>query len=138
MEYIQVQGGIPLQGKVRIQGSKNAALPVLAATLLTEGESRIGNCPKISDVYHMENLLRCLGCRVCRECGALRVDTAGVCVKAMPSEAICSMRSSVFLLGALLGRCGEVVLDYPGGCVIGKGPLICICLLWSRWGHGSG
>lgn len=123
MEYIQVQGGIPLQGKVRIQGSKNAALPVLAATLLTEGESRIGNCPKISDVYHMENLLRCLGCRVCRERGALRVDTAGVCVKLMPREAICSMRSSVFLLGALLGRCGEVILDYPGGCVIGKRPI---------------
>ncbi len=123
MDSIQVQGGTGLQGKVRIQGSKNAALPVLAATILTGDESYIGNCPRIADVYHMEHLLKSLGCRVSWENHGLRVHSAGVCAKEMPTEAIKGMRSSLFLLGALIARCGKVWMDYPGGCVIGARPI---------------
>lgn len=123
MNCIQVRGGVPLQGKVRIQGSKNAALPILAATLLTGDESYIGYCPKITDVYHMERLLKCLGCRVNWENDGLRVDSACVHLNSMPKEAVQQMRSSVFLLGALIGRCREITLDYPGGCVIGERPI---------------
>ncbi len=123
MDSIQVQGGTGLQGKVRIQGSKNAALPVLAATILTGDESYIGNCPRIADVFHMESLLKSLGCRVSWENHGLRIHSAGVCAKDMPADAIKGMRSSLFLLGALIGRCGRVAMDYPGGCVIGARPI---------------
>lgn len=64
MDSIRIQGGVALQGKVRIHGSKNASLPVLAATLLVEGKSSIGNCPRIADVYSMVSLLKELGCSV--------------------------------------------------------------------------
>lgn len=123
MDSIQVQGGTGLQGTVRIQGSKNATLPILAATLLTGDESYIGNCPRITDVYHMENLLRCLGCKVNWENHGLRIQSESICENDMPPEAIKGMRSSVFLLGALVGRCGRITLDYPGGCVIGARPI---------------
>ncbi len=123
MAELHIQGGIPLQGKVRIQGSKNAALPVLAATLLVEDVSYICNCPQIADVRHMINLLRKLGCRVNRTEGGYVVDSTCVSPCRMSGEAITGMRSSLCLLGAMLGRFGEVVMEYPGGCVIGTRPI---------------
>ena len=123
MNLIHIQGGVSLQGKVRIQGSKNAALPVLAATLLTKETSFIGNCPRIADVHRMVSLLKSLGCDVVWEDGGLRVNSAEVCRRDMRGEAITGMRSSLCLLGALLGRCGQVVMEHPGGCVIGVRPI---------------
>lgn len=123
MNLIHIQGGVSLQGKVRIQGSKNAALPVLAATLLTKETSFIGNCPRIADVHRMVSLLKSLGCHVVWEDGGLRVNSAEVCRRDMRGEAITGMRSSLCLLGALLGRCGQVVMEHPGGCVIGVRPI---------------
>ncbi len=123
MDSIHVQGGVALQGKVRIQGSKNAALPVLAATLLTKETSCIYNCPKIADVHRMVSLLRSLGVKVRWEKNGIRVDAWNVCRGEMPTEAIKGMRSSLCLLGALIGRCGEVKMEYPGGCMIGKRPI---------------
>lgn len=123
MEAIHVHGGVSLQGKVRIQGSKNAALPILAATILTRGENVIRNCPRIADVYQMLQLLACLGCRVWRDGDGIRVDAGNVVFQRLPSEAITGMRSSMFLMGALLGRNGEVTMEYPGGCVIGARPV---------------
>ena len=123
MEAIHVHGGVSLQGSVRIHGSKNAALPILAATILTKDESIISNCPRILDVYQMLQLLNALGCRVCWEGNGIRVDAGEVTQSMMPAEAITGMRSSLFLMGALLGRNGEVVMEYPGGCVIGKRPI---------------
>ena len=119
MDSIHIQGGIALQGKVRIQGSKNAALPVLAATLLTKERSFIRNCPKISDVYAMISLLKSLGCTVSWEEDGVYVDPSRVQCGEMGSEEVTGMRSSLCLLGALIGRCGRVVMEYPGGCVIG-------------------
>lgn len=123
MDSIHIHGGVALQGKVRIQGSKNAALPVLAATLLTKETSRIYNCPRIADVQKMLSLLRTLGCQVKWTQGGIRINASGVQCGEMSGEAITGMRSSLCLLGALLGRCGQVVMEYPGGCVIGERPI---------------
>ncbi len=123
MDSIRIQGRIALQGKVRIQGSKNASLPVLAATLLTRGCSCIRNCPRISDVHSMVSLLKSLGCSVHWQEKGLAVDSSQVRRGEMPQEAVTGMRSSLCLLGALLGRCREVVMEHPGGCVIGERPI---------------
>lgn len=123
MDSIRIQGGIALQGKVRIQGSKNASLPVLAATLLVREGSLIRNCPRIADVHSMISLLRSLGCSVHWQKTGIFVDSAKVTKGEMPREAVTGMRSSLCLLGALIGRCGEVTMEYPGGCVIGERPI---------------
>lgn len=123
MDSIHIQGGVSLQGKVRIQGSKNASLPILAAALLTKETSFIRNCPRIADVHKMVSLLGCLGCHVRWEDGGVRITAQNVCRGELPAEAIVGMRSSLCLLGALLGRCGEIVMEYPGGCVIGARPI---------------
>ena len=131
MKGIRIQGGIPLQGKVRIQGSKNAALPILAATLLTDEVSYIQNCPRIADVHRFVYLLRELGCLVHWQENGIRVQPGGEtnlpCKRSeerrMQGEAITGMRSSLCLLGALLGRCGYVTMEHPGGCVIGERPI---------------
>lgn len=123
MDAIHIRGGVALHGNVLIQGSKNAALPILAATLLTKETSYIRNCPRIADVYRMISLLGSLGCNVSWEDGGIRVDAGNVCEGEMPAEAITGMRSSLCLLGAMLGRCGEIVMEHPGGCVIGERPI---------------
>ena len=123
MDSIHIDGGIPLQGQVRIQGSKNAALPVLAATVLVKGKSLIENCPRITDVFQMQILLNSIGCKTSWEGTSLRVDASAVRAGRMPHKEVKAMRSSISLLGALLARCGEAVLEYPGGCVIGKRPI---------------
>lgn len=110
-------------GEVRIQGSKNAALPILAASVLIPGVSRIANCPRISDVTCMCRILESIGCRVTWEKHDLFVDASSVRRSCLPQEYVTRMRSSVMLMGALLGRCEEVTLDYPGGCVIGDRPI---------------
>ncbi len=123
MDTICVHGGVSLQGKVRIQGSKNAALPVLAATLLTKGENTVYNCPKISDIFQMQQLLKSIGCTVKIRSDCICVDATKISAQRMPAEAVRGMRSSVCMLGALLSRCHEVVMEPPGGCVIGARPI---------------
>ncbi len=123
MEGIIIEGGRPLNGTVRIQGSKNAALPILAATLLIRGKTILSNCPHITDIEHMMNLLRSAGCAVNSENNRVIVDAKVLSKTAFPKEDVDCMRSSVILLGAMLGRCGEVSLSYPGGCVIGERPI---------------
>lgn len=123
MDAVRIYGGNCLSGQTKIQGSKNASLPILAATLLIDGTCEITNCPDISDVYHMLRLLESLGCRVCRKADVIRIDTCGVAECDMPADSVGVMRSSIMLLGALLARMGEVAMEYPGGCVIGKRPI---------------
>ena len=110
MDTIHIHGGVSLQGNVKIQGSKNAALPILAATILTKEKNIIYNCPKISDVYLMLNILKSLGGRVKWEENGVCIDAENICIREMPEEAIKEMRSSLCLLGALLGRGGEVTM----------------------------
>ena len=123
MDAVRIYGGNCLSGQTKIQGSKNASLPILAATLLIDGTCEIVNCPDISDVYHMLRLLQSLGCLVSREADVVRIDTKRVAECDMPADSVGVMRSSIMLLGALLARVGEVTMEYPGGCVIGKRPI---------------
>lgn len=123
MDAIHIRGGNALFGETKIQGSKNAVLPVMAAALLADDISIIDNCPRISDVCHMQNLLTGLGCRVSRADRTLMIDARDACADKMNGESVTQMRSSIMLLGAMLGRFGEVSMAYPGGCVIGKRPI---------------
>ena len=123
MKQIFIRGGVPLTGQVRIQGSKNAALPILAATLLAGGEHEIKNCPKIADVYYMLDLIRTQGAVTHWKGRNLYVNTRHLTPGPLEEKKEGTMRSSIFLLGAMLGRFGEVDLEYPGGCVIGDRPV---------------
>ena len=123
MDAIRIYGGNCLDGQTTIQGSKNASLPILAATLLIKGTCEIENCPDISDVYHMQRLLESLGCTIERDEAVVRINTETLSECDMPSDSVCVMRSSVMLLGALLARTGSVSMEYPGGCVIGARPI---------------
>lgn len=123
MDSIHMYGGNFLRGDVKIQGSKNAVLPIMAAALLIKGTCVIENCPRIADVYLMQNLLQELGCSVTWSENTVTIDASNVIDNAMSGESVSSMRSSVMLLGAMLGRIGEVFMAYPGGCVIGKRPI---------------
>ncbi len=123
MDSIHICGGYPLYGETRIQGSKNAVLPILAATVLVDGVSTLKNCPDIADVRCMVRLLESVGCSVERRGGQIRVDAGCIRETGLPREYVTRMRSSVVMMGALLGRMGKVTISYPGGCVIGKRPI---------------
>lgn len=123
MDAIQIYGGNPLKGGVRIQGSKNAVLPILAAAILINGTCEIENCPIISDVHHMLRLLESLCCNATRNGHTLIIHSENLSECDMPSDSVGVMRSSIMLLGALLSRVGSVSMQYPGGCVIGQRPI---------------
>ena len=123
MEYYAVQGGVPLAGEVPVHGSKNSALPLLAATLLARGESVLRNCPRLSDIDGAAAILTALGCRVRREGDALLVNTACRSGCAVPAPLMGRMRASVLFLGALLASGGEVLACPPGGCALGSRPI---------------
>ena len=120
---IKITGGIPLQGEVQIQGSKNAALPMMAAALLNRGTTVLLGCPKISDVFLMEHILNHLGAKTCWKGNTLEIHGGDITTFTVDEEAGSQMRSSVVLLGSLLGRCQSAAVPYPGGCVIGKRPI---------------
>lgn len=122
-ESIRMEGKKPLDGKIQIQGSKNAALPILAACMLIPGECVLRHCPHITDIECMCSLLKSTGAAVNRiEC-QIGVDTRSVREHRLPEKYVSAMRSSVVLMGAMLGRLGEVHVNYPGGCVIGDRPI---------------
>lgn len=123
MDSIHIRGQNALFGETRIQGSKNAVLPVLAATLLIPDACMIENCPRISDVCHMKKLLTQIGCKVSRVGNTLMIDSRNASGDKMAGESVTGMRSSIMLLGAMLGRFSQAVIEYPGGCVIGKRPI---------------
>ena len=123
MDYLEIEGGSPLCGEVRIQGSKNAVLPILSAALLYPGVTVLENCPGISDVASMLELLKGYGCTTLREGNKLIIDAGNLHSGRAPEDYAKVMRSSIMLLGSLLGRLGEAFLPYPGGCVIGKRPI---------------
>ncbi len=123
MDSIHIRGGNALFGETKIQGSKNAVLPVLAAALLIEDVCVLENCPRISDVHHMLMLLERIGCRVSRSDRTITVDARNVSEDTVSGDNVTGMRSSIMLLGAMLGRVGEITMAYPGGCVIGERPI---------------
>ena len=112
-----------MQGELLVQGSKNTALPVLAATLLGKGVFVLHHCPKISDVEHMLEMLETAGCAVSREGHMLIIDTREADRYRVMGNGAGKMRSTITLLGSILGRMHRVELPYPGGCTIGKRPI---------------
>lgn len=123
MGFIQIQGGSPLNGEVSVQGSKNAALPVMAASVLVPGVTTLTNCPDILDVECMCEILKYVGAKVSRRENTVTIDASVISQQRLPGEYVTRMRSSVVLAGAMLGRCREIELNYPGGCVIGDRPI---------------
>ena len=123
LEYLEIEGGNPLCGEVRIQGSKNAALPILSAALLNPGRTVLRNCPRITDVEIMLEILESFGCRAAWEQDVLILDTSDLHSSQVSEKSGKKMRSSIVLLGSLLGRTGNAFVPYPGGCIIGKRPV---------------
>ena len=122
MDKIIVHGGATLNGSVRISGSKNSALPILAATLLTREPCTISRVPDLSDIHYMLTILSELGCEVERASGTVTVKAEKVLTEA-PYDIVRKMRASVCILGPLLGREKEATVSLPGGCIIGDRPI---------------
>lgn len=123
MAVLKIEGGKKLCGEVDVQGSKNAILPMLAASILCKDFVRFSNCPKISDVYSMIHLLETLGCKVTWEDQAVVIDARRIQSEKLMEQQAQVMRSSIILVGAMLGREGKVEISYPGGCSIGARPI---------------
>ena len=123
MSKFIISGGNPLNGKIKAGGMKNAATPIIAATLLTEEECVISNVPKISDVERMLEILKSLGAKV-EWTGdhEVAICTKNADVKSLDEEVVKSMRSSILFLGPLLARFKKVSIPEPGGCIIGNRP----------------
>ncbi|HEX3816693.1 MAG TPA: UDP-N-acetylglucosamine 1-carboxyvinyltransferase, partial [Chthoniobacterales bacterium] len=122
MDKILVHGGHPLSGSIKISGSKNSALPIIAATLLTREPCVLHRVPDLSDTNYMLQILMHLGAEVERASGTVTVKAEKV-ESIAPYEVVRKMRASVCVLGPLLGRCKEATVSLPGGCVIGDRPI---------------
>jgi len=124
LDRLEITGGTPLTGDVRISGAKNAALPILAATLLADSPVMVGNVPHLNDVTTMVKLLRRMGVDITLHDGAkLEVDPSGIREFLAPYELVKTMRASILVLGPLLGRFGYADVSLPGGCAIGARPV---------------
>lgn len=118
-----IEGGKRLEGELCIDGAKNAVLPIIAATILNGKESVIHNCPNISDVNTMIEILRELGCTVTRNNKTLIINSLNIDKYAVPDRLVRKMRSSIIVLGALLSRFKQGQVSYPGGCPLGARPI---------------
>ena len=107
MKYIEIEGGRPLQGEIAIQGSKNAALPMMAAALLTNQPVSIGRCPDIEDVHVMCELLQHIGAQITWRGDSVRIQMRQIQNTVLPEALVRKMRSSIMLLGPLLARTGR-------------------------------
>src|SRR5512145_1930427 len=124
MDAIRIRGGHRLSGTIRVGGAKNAALPILCATLLSDGESRLRNVPALRDIHTTAALLTHLGRRVRVECPEVFVEApTGPVIPEAPYDLVKEMRASVLVLGPLVARCGRAVVSLPGGCAIGARPI---------------
>lgn len=123
MSKYVLQGGRKLQGELAVHGAKNAALPLLAATILGAGESVLHGCPHLSDVDAAIRILDYLGCGARRAGDTVTVDTANLTHFDVPEDLMREMRSSIVFLGAIVSRLGKTRLSFPGGCEIGTRPI---------------
>ena len=127
MEYIVIRGGKSLSGKIPISGAKNAALPLMAATLLTKQKMVLQNVPALDDIVSMENLLKGLGTEISGKLriggSTLKLISDDITDTEAPYELVRKMRASVLVLGPLLARFGNARVSLPGGCAIGNRPV---------------
>lgn len=123
MEKIIITGGERLKGRVGISGSKNAALPIMAATLLTNGVTTLSNIPRLKDVTTMARVLRTLGAKVEFRERELKIDTTNVDSFLAPYNLVKTMRASFLVFGPLLAKLGRARVSLPGGCAIGSRPV---------------
>ena len=123
VEKIVIEGGRRLQGQVEIGGAKNAALPIMTATLLAPGVHRISNVPRLRDVRTMGRLLEILGATMQVDGHTVTIDTTNVSSTEAPYELVKTMRASIYVLGPLLGRYGRARVSLPGGCAWGPRPV---------------
>jgi len=117
MSRFVIAGGAKLEGEILVEGSKNAVLPILAASLLNGGESIIKNCPRLRDVEVMIEILKKIGCKAKMEGDVIIVNSSNIRETEIPVELAAEMRSSIIFMGPMLARCGKVTISYPGGCV---------------------
>ena len=123
MERIAIEGGHRLNGSLRIHGAKNAALPILAASVMAHGESILEDVPDLQDIQVMEQILNQLGAKTTRKGSTIRVDASMLTSTEVPEHLMRQMRSSIFLMGPILARYGQVRISAPGGCSIGSRPI---------------
>lgn len=123
MSEIIINGGKRLSGEIKIQGAKNSVLPILAATLLCQGECIIHNCPEISDAKTSFKILKLLGCDCKRENNTVVINSKPAENYIVPEDLMREMRSSVVYLGAIIGKTGRAVISSPGGCELGPRPI---------------
>ena len=118
-----IEGGKQLQGEVNVSGSKNASLPIIAASILNPGITRLYNIPNIHDTQITLEILRYLGCKIKKKHGKIEIDSKNIIKKDIPEHLMNQMRSTVILAGAIVGRFKEAKFSYPGGCDIGARPI---------------
>jgi UDP-N-acetylglucosamine 1-carboxyvinyltransferase len=122
MDKLVVKGGARLTGRVEVSGSKNSALPILAATLLTREKCVLHNVPDLSDIRFMLEILRQLGAEVTFEDGTVTTRAEKI-ITEVPYDLVRKMRASICVLGPMIARCGEATISEPGGCSIGERPI---------------
>ena len=123
MAIWHINGGKKLEGTCFVQGSKNAVLPILAASLISPAETNLLNVPQLRDVENSLRIIRSLGCAAEQQVNDVYIDSRTITSNSIPREMMELMRSSVLFMGAILARCGEVRLSTPGGCKLGARPI---------------
>lgn len=118
-----IEGGKALEGTINISGSKNASLPIIAASILNGGISKLYNVPNIHDTQITLKILKILGCKVTKKNDKIVIDSSRMSLCEIPEDLMHKMRSSVVLAGAILARFKNVKFTYPGGCDIGSRPI---------------
>lgn len=123
MDIWHIKGGSRLDGVCFVQGSKNASLPIIAATIISPAKSELFNVPQLKDVDAALRILRHLGCTAEQRGSDVYIDSGSLSCNSIPHSLMLEMRSSVIFMGAMLARCGEAYLSLPGGCQLGKRPI---------------
>ncbi len=118
-----IEGGKKLEGSTYVSGSKNASLPIIAASILNGGITKLYNVPNIHDTQITLKILKILGCKVDKKNGRIVIDSSKMDNYKIPDDLMRQMRSSVVLAGAILGRFKNAIFSYPGGCDIGARPI---------------
>ena len=123
MNALHIRGGKRLAGEWRVHSAKNAILPIMAAAILTAEKTTLHDCPDLSDIRYMGDILQTLGCAVNRRPDSIVIDPQGLCSHEMPDGLSKKIRSSIFLMGPILARFGRATVTFPGGCEIGLRPI---------------